>query len=81
MRRIKKGDIIRCIDVNHLIIVGDSLLTIGKDYKVINVHYDGINGPDIVYVLNDSGYEDHYRMRRFILVCEVRRETIDEILS
>lgn len=82
MRRFKKGDIVKCIDNTHLITgPNGELLTMGKNYELLKVTYDEISGPNIVYVMNDLGYEDMYRMKRFVLTSEIRRETIEEILS
>lgn len=82
MRRLKKGDVVKCIDVKKLITGPNGILTLGKNYEILKEEYDDdLTEPiNIIYVINDLGYIDHYRMDRFEEVSEIRRKIIEEIL-
>ena len=69
--RFKKGDTAICV------INSRASLSVGKEYKVIEVDTDYV---DLV-IINDKGEDVWYDQMRFITKDEFRNHTLNEILK
>ena len=71
--RFKRGDTAVCV------INSRASLTVGKEYKVIEVYID-TDYVDLV-IINDKGEDVWYDQMRFITKDEFRNHTLNEILK
>lgn len=71
--RFKKGDTAICV------INSRASLTVGKEYKVVEVYID-TDYVDLV-IINDKGENAWYDQMRFITKDEFRNHTLNEILK
>lgn len=58
-----------------------STLTVGKEYKIEDMYIDNSSKDLYLYIINDSGSENHYIYKRFMSKSEDRHHKINELLK
>jgi len=60
-------------------------LTLGKTYSIVRqnsgIHQNSDKEYNNIWVINDSGIEKHYSMKRFVDIVRWRDKVINDILS
>lgn len=72
---INKDNFIICISNNTEKLILPNL-TIGKQYKVLEVRYD-----TLVNIIDDTGNSCHYNINRFKPIWQVREQKINNLLK